>query len=193
MWDLPGPGVEPVSPVLAGGFLTTAPPGKPSRQILNHCAKREAPTSLLFDLCFVFVSSLCTARKLLLPGGSNAWDFAFMVWSLGDLCKCIIDVHSLLGERWQIILFVVLLVVLFAYFSILSSKQLRNWCPLGRRTGLWHSFCVSVFTVDLWLKLQNWNYELSLCLSVIQKDLYPLPLWNVSQSLGSIKLYCLWS
>ena len=29
MWDLPGPGHEPVSPALAGGFLTTAPPGKP--------------------------------------------------------------------------------------------------------------------------------------------------------------------
>ena len=29
MWDLPRPGLEPVSPPLAGGFLTTAPPGKP--------------------------------------------------------------------------------------------------------------------------------------------------------------------
>ena len=29
MWDLPGPGLEPVSPALAGGFLTNAPPGKP--------------------------------------------------------------------------------------------------------------------------------------------------------------------
>ena len=29
MWDLPGSGLEPVSPALAGGFLTTAPPGKP--------------------------------------------------------------------------------------------------------------------------------------------------------------------
>ena len=28
MWYLPGPGLEPVSPALAGGFLTTAPPGK---------------------------------------------------------------------------------------------------------------------------------------------------------------------
>ena len=28
MWDLPGPGLEPVCPALAGGFLTTAPPGK---------------------------------------------------------------------------------------------------------------------------------------------------------------------
>ena len=29
MWNLPRPGLEPVSPALAGGFLTTAPPGKP--------------------------------------------------------------------------------------------------------------------------------------------------------------------
>ena len=28
MWDLPGPGLEPVSPALVGGFLTTVPPGK---------------------------------------------------------------------------------------------------------------------------------------------------------------------
>ena len=25
MWDLPGPGIEPVSPALAGGFLTPEP------------------------------------------------------------------------------------------------------------------------------------------------------------------------
>ena len=29
VWDLPGLGLEPVSPTLAGRFLTTAPPGKP--------------------------------------------------------------------------------------------------------------------------------------------------------------------
>ena len=29
MWDPPGPEIKPVSPALAGGFLTTAPPGKP--------------------------------------------------------------------------------------------------------------------------------------------------------------------
>ena len=29
MWDFPGPGIEPVFPALAGGFSTTAPPGKP--------------------------------------------------------------------------------------------------------------------------------------------------------------------
>ena len=29
MWDLPGPGLEPTSPALAGSFSTTAPSGKP--------------------------------------------------------------------------------------------------------------------------------------------------------------------
>ena len=43
MWDLPRPGLEPVSPALAGRLSTTAPPGKPGRRILNHCTTREAP------------------------------------------------------------------------------------------------------------------------------------------------------
>ena len=29
MWDLPGPGVEPVSPAWAGGFFTAEPLGMP--------------------------------------------------------------------------------------------------------------------------------------------------------------------
>ena len=35
MWDLPRPGLEPVSPALAGRFSTTVPPGKPSECILR--------------------------------------------------------------------------------------------------------------------------------------------------------------
>ena len=35
MWDLPGPGLEPMFPVLAGGFLTTVPPGMSSMDILT--------------------------------------------------------------------------------------------------------------------------------------------------------------
>ena len=33
MWDPPGPGHEPVSPALAGGLPTTAPPGKPRKRL----------------------------------------------------------------------------------------------------------------------------------------------------------------
>ena len=36
MWDPPRPGLEPVSSALAGGFLTTAPPGKPHGLVLNR-------------------------------------------------------------------------------------------------------------------------------------------------------------
>ena len=35
MWDLPRPGLEPVSPALAGRFSTTVPPGKPSFLTFN--------------------------------------------------------------------------------------------------------------------------------------------------------------
>ena len=33
-WNLPGPGIEPTSPVLAGGFLTTGPSGKTTKALL---------------------------------------------------------------------------------------------------------------------------------------------------------------
>ena len=32
---VPRPGIEPVSPVSAGGFLTTGPPGTSSNKVLN--------------------------------------------------------------------------------------------------------------------------------------------------------------
>ena len=52
MWDLPRPGLEPVSPALAGGMLTTAPPGKPL-YILFHILFHYG---LLQDIKY---SSLC--------------------------------------------------------------------------------------------------------------------------------------
>ena len=35
MWDLPGPGIKPVSPTAAGGFFTTEPPEELSLESLN--------------------------------------------------------------------------------------------------------------------------------------------------------------
>ena len=45
MWDLPRPGLEPMSPALAGRFLTTVPPGKPRAFIISDLDNR-----LLTDL-----------------------------------------------------------------------------------------------------------------------------------------------
>ena len=42
MLDLPGPGLEPVSPALAGRFLITAPPGKTPEVILKVQLLRKA-------------------------------------------------------------------------------------------------------------------------------------------------------
>ena len=36
MWDPPRPGPEPASPASAGGFSTTAPPGKPTTETFNQ-------------------------------------------------------------------------------------------------------------------------------------------------------------
>ena len=56
MWDLPRPGLEPMSPALAGRFSTTVPPGKPhqhhtldyhsrseERRVGKECRSRWAP------------------------------------------------------------------------------------------------------------------------------------------------------
>ena len=44
MWDLPGSGLEPVSPALAGGFLTTVSPGKPRMTALMRTSLKTKPT-----------------------------------------------------------------------------------------------------------------------------------------------------
>ena len=52
MWDLPGPGLEPVSPALAGGFLTTVPPDKsniPSRA----CKRSRDPPQWRLNVDYV--------------------------------------------------------------------------------------------------------------------------------------------
>ena len=62
MWDLPGPGIEPVSPALAGGFLTTVPPGKPVGSLLCLASFTYCPCRSLLSV----VSSLCITDKCFL-------------------------------------------------------------------------------------------------------------------------------
>ena len=49
MWDLPRPGLEPVSPALAGGFLTTAPLGKPTVWILRIILETNETCGYFFE------------------------------------------------------------------------------------------------------------------------------------------------
>ena len=62
VWDLPGSGLKPVSPALAGGFLTTVPPGKPSvlsfaSQIRHHLLQEGFLLNLLYPPLLLYLSS----------------------------------------------------------------------------------------------------------------------------------------
>ena len=57
MWDLPRPGLEPVSPALAGRLSTTAPPGKPQTQFYGNLVAR---------LCELWLLGLHTSYGILL-------------------------------------------------------------------------------------------------------------------------------
>ena len=62
MWDPPRPGLEPVSPALAGGFLTTAPPGKPYG--IFKCWKRLAKNRAPWHVTRCFLRADCDPDHL---------------------------------------------------------------------------------------------------------------------------------
>ena len=61
MWDLPRPGLEPVSPALAGGFSTTAPPGKPS----GYLFAQHNDLRLIHDVAYVSSSFIVLFSSVL--------------------------------------------------------------------------------------------------------------------------------
>ena len=69
MWDLPRPGIKPLSPVLVGEFFTTEPPGKPS-----------------FYLIWCEGSPSITTDKEHVQILSALWD--------GGECKSLVDLHG---------------------------------------------------------------------------------------------------
>ena len=63
MWDLPGPGIKPVSPALAGGFLSTVLPSKSMWQVLTYVLTSEEEVGMThsflrrwwaLECCFCF-------------------------------------------------------------------------------------------------------------------------------------------
>ena len=60
MWDPPGPGLEPVSPALAGGFLTTAPPGKAHGLLLTSTNSVARSRTDPYEMRVIEVKALVT-------------------------------------------------------------------------------------------------------------------------------------
>ena len=67
MWDLPRPGLEPVSPALAGRFSTTAPPGKPLLCFFIFQAKQSVDMQRFSPLVKTFLLSSLMGQVLLSP------------------------------------------------------------------------------------------------------------------------------
>ena len=75
MWALPGPGIKPVSPALAWGFLTTRLPGKPCEAFRILLSRLLPPSAFLYSpLAFRSLgfdsSFMCLAPRL---GPAWAW------------------------------------------------------------------------------------------------------------------------
>ena len=50
MWDLPGPGIEPVAPASVGGFFTTELPGKPQELLVYALPTQETKATQVRSL-----------------------------------------------------------------------------------------------------------------------------------------------
>ena len=62
MWDVPGPEIKPLSPVLQGGFLTTGPPGKPLEPVLRWPPSSDQSSTAMMPVTILGSSSPCTGR-----------------------------------------------------------------------------------------------------------------------------------
>ena len=92
MWDPPRPGLEPMSPALAGRFSTTAPPGKPLEPILILIRKDRIELSLSFSALWGYSEKMAIykARRVSSPDTKDApWSWTFQppeVWKTNVCC-----------------------------------------------------------------------------------------------------------
>ena len=80
MWDPPRPGLEPMSPALAGRFPTTAPPGKPlSYTFYSYC----------FGLWFQKLCYLLFVNKCIINFRQNSsWGLPWWRSGWESACQC---------------------------------------------------------------------------------------------------------
>ena len=90
MWNLLGPGIEPVSPALTGGFLTTGPPGKPTCTLSSSDFHWASPHLK----CHLFWGTF--------PGLQTKWN-VLIFWASEDTglcCWCVTDLRHTYFFSW---------------------------------------------------------------------------------------------
>ena len=145
MWDLPGPGLEPVCPALVGGFLTTVPRGKPKGFF--------SPLSLTISLRFIHVV-LCSNSSL---------GFFFFFWFVCFLLQCKYSVEWFYQNVLSILLVRDILVIsslglwwmmpvsVFWWTCALICLERSNSSGIAESWG-WHRFHYSRYSsMDFWI------------------------------------------
>ena len=124
MWDLPRPGLEPVSSALAGRFSTTAPPGKP--QIKRLLQFKES-----FFLIFNKITSLwvhCCVPLSFLPKRhcSIAWNFSLLhvYCLLSNFFIFHLHFYDYLRSFLLLIFIISSLIILFQFSTSLGLQSL---------------------------------------------------------------------
>ena len=155
MWDLPRPGLEPVSPVLASRFSTTAPPGKP------RIVFWETSILLSSETAPIYIS---TTRVLGYP-------FLHILANICYLCCCF-DRH-LTGMRWYLLWFKFSFLWWLTILGIFSRACWPSVCLLWKNvySGLlpiFQSGCLVFCYWDLWavyifwILTPYWSYNLQI-------------------------------
>ena len=136
MWDLPGPGLEPVSPALAGGFLTTVPPGKSREYFYTHFPGRK--TEAWKNEAILLRSYSC---PLLKGWGSNSSPSDFRVQPPNGSLLRTSQVPGTSGSTLQILTLLIFKdTVEVDTVAVLISKM-RKWRQLEAKQVAY--FCVA--------------------------------------------------
>ena len=84
MWDLPDPGIEPVSPALAGGFFTIEPLGKPP-PVQSFCGGSGSYVVEIVKFCLSDLSLLSSFFFFPLPVSLSLSLSFFLFWTVPQI------------------------------------------------------------------------------------------------------------
>ena len=122
MWDLPRPGLEPMSPALAGRFSTTVPPGKPSLVVFSGVYCSFVWNQFLCFLILLNFPCLCEIR----------WNSYFFQFWMGILVlehpfavyMCPMALVGVLELKWPQVT-----------YSLRVCSQLSHWWEMWLEIG----------------------------------------------------------